>query len=113
MPTLDSDVLRWMAQAEMGDKKEKKREKKWKMDIHSWMGARTTGEWVRESVATDVKRVFERHTHGKGDDGKPCIVKQQVEEVVYMHAGYRPKLEGEKDTRKAFYFRGAKVWRDR
>jgi hypothetical protein len=37
-------------------------------------------------------------------------VKVQVEELVYAHDGYRPHLEGEKDTRKSFFWRGARVW---
>lgn len=92
---------------------DKSKKKKWKMEIHSWLGTRKTGEWVRESIATTVTRVLERHTHGEGSTKKdPVIVKKQVEEVVYAHSGYRPKLDGEKNTRKAFYFRGARVWRE-
>lgn len=75
--------------------------------ISSWNGDRKDGEWIPESSATDVKRKFERHT--RNDAGE--VVKQEVEEVVYMHGGYRPKFEGEKKTRKAFFFRGARVWR--
>lgn len=92
---------------------EKQTKQKWKMEIHSWIGLRKAGEWVRESIATNTKRVFERHTRGNGwTKREPVIVKQQVEELVYAHSGYRPKFEGEKNTRKAFYFRGARVWRD-
>jgi ribosomal protein S6E (S10) len=110
--TTDSDVLRWIAQADQGEKPKKERKNKWKMAIHSWLGARKEGEWVRESVSTTVKRKYEKHTKGKGHTKKkPNIVKVQVEELVYLHDGYRPKLEGEKDTRKSFFWRGARVWR--
>ena len=86
---------------------------KWKMEIRSWLGSRKQGEWVRESIATNSKRKFQHHTHGNGSTKKnPVIVKVEVEELVYAHSGYRPKLEGEKNTRKAFYYRGARVWRD-
>lgn len=98
----------------MQEREEEQQKKvKWKMAINSWLGSRKTGEWVRESIATNVKRVFEKHTHGADSTpSKPVIVKVNVEELVYMHACYRPKLDGEKYTRKAFYFRGARVWRD-
>ena len=110
---LDSDVLRWIAMAHDGDKPKKDKQKKWKMEIRSWLGQRTTGEWIRESIATNTKRTSERHTHGaESTKKKPVIVKQEVEELVYIHDGYRPRLEGEKDTRKAFYWRGARVWRE-
>lgn len=110
---IDSDVLRWIAQAEAGDEKRKdKKPPKWKMRINSWLRERRTGEWVRESVATTVKRKFRKFAKsGKIVDGKPEIVSVEVEELVYANDGYRPKLDGEKDTRKAFYHRGARVWR--
>lgn len=86
--------------------------KKWEYKIHSWLGRTREGVWVPESVATNLKRVFERHTKGKGHTKKkPVIVREQVEELVYAHHGYRPKFEGEKNTRKSFFFRGARVWR--
>jgi hypothetical protein len=86
---------------------------KWKMEIRSWMGNRQkTGEWISESVATNLKRTFECFTHSvDSTKAKPVIVKSTFEELIHMHHGYRPKLDGEKKTRKAFYFRGARVWR--
>ena len=72
-----------------------------------WLGERKEGEWVPEAVSTDTKRRFEHHTRNRL--GK--VVKVQTEELVYMHHGYRPHMEGEKQTRKAFFFRGARVWR--
>jgi len=111
----DSDVLRWMSQAHGEDskgKRGKKEQPKWKMAIKSWMTKRNTGEWVRESIATTVERTFEKHAHATNSTkAKPVIVKVKVTELVYAHDGYRPKLEGEAKTRKAFYWRGARVWR--
>jgi len=97
---------------EFSDEKDQKKAK-WKMVINSWMGDRTkVGEWVSESVATNNKRTFERHTRGADSTkSKPVIVKQQCEELIHMHHGYRPHIEGEKKTRKAFFFRGARIWR--
>ena len=98
----------------MRDDDDKKKEKKWRMEVHSWFGDKTkTGEWIRESVATMLKRTFEKHTRGaEWTKRKPTIVKVQVEELVYAHDGYRPKMEGEKKTRKSFWHRGARIWRD-
>jgi hypothetical protein len=102
-----------MAQADGSDRKEEKRAPKWKMVIRSWLGTRQTGEWVRESIATNVKRTFKRHTHGAESTKKePVIVEQEVEELVYQHDVYRPNLQGEKNTRKATFWRGARIWRD-
>ena len=101
-----------MAQAEdAGKEKKKEVKKKWKMEIRSWLGTRQTGEWVRETVATMIERTYERHTNGVNEEGKKVIVKQTVTELVYIHDGYRPHLEGEKETRKSFFHRGARVWR--
>jgi len=113
VPAVDPDILRWMSQADGTDSKKPKKEKKWKMAINSWLGdRRRTGEWVRESIATTLKRKFTKHTHGKGSTKlKPVIVTVEVEELVYANDGYRPKLDGEKATRKSFYWRGARVWR--
>ena len=95
----------------MSDKSDSKK-KKWQYEIHSWFGKLREGVWVPESVATNARRTFERHTKGKGwTKAKPKIVKETVEEICYAHHGYRPKFEGEKATRKAFYFRGARVWK--
>lgn len=111
--TLESDVLRWMAQAEDGPDKREKKKPKWKMRIRSWLGKPKEGEWIRSSVATSVKRTFEKHTHGaESTKKKPVIVKVQVEELVYAHDGYRPRFEDENDTRKSFFHRGARIWRD-
>lgn len=112
--TIEADILRWMSQAYDEDSRgpRKKVKPKWKMKINSWLTFRQTGEWIRESVATSIERTFEKHTHGKGSTKRnPVIVKVQVTELVYAHDGYRPKLEGEAQTRKAFYHRGARVWR--
>ena len=97
---------------EFSDEKDQKK-KKWKMQIHAWLGNRQlTGEWIGESVATTLKRTYERHTRAADwTKLKPVIVKQVVEELVHVHGGYRPSLDGEKKTRKAFYFRGARIWR--
>lgn len=76
-------------------------------------GENRSGHWVREAICCDpLTRTFERHTRGKDEDGKPCIVKAQIEEIVYNHHGFHPFLDGEKKPRKAFFFRGARVWRD-
>lgn len=95
------------------EKQDKQRKKKWKYVIKYWLGRSADGEWIPESVATDVKRTFERHTHGKGSTKlSPVIVKETVEELVYAHHGYRPNFENEKKTRTSFFFRGARIWRD-
>ncbi len=97
----------------MQDHNEKPRKKKWKYVIKYWLGRTADGEWIPESVATDVKRTFERHTKGKGWTKKePVIVKETVTELVYAHHGYRPNFESEKKTRASFFFRGARIWRD-
>lgn len=91
---------------------EKPRQKKRRYRISSWMGRPREGTWVPESVATDVKRQFEKHTHGKDSTkARPVIVKKVEEELVYSHHGYRPRFEDESKTRKAFYWRGARIWR--
>lgn len=76
--------------------------------ISWWQNNRKDGEWVPESVATGVERKYE--CHAKDKDGN--IVKRTTKELVHVHGGYRPKFSGEKKTRKAFFFRGARVWRD-
>ena len=95
---------------EDNDKPRKK--KKWQYEIHSWFGKPSDGVWVRETVATSVRRTFE---HIKKDKDwtkqNPTSVKDTVEEICYMHHGYKPKFENEKTTRKSFFFRGARVWR--
>lgn len=94
------------------ERESKGRKKKWEFTIQSWMGKLAEGVWVREAIATNVIRKFEHHTKGKGHTKRtPVIVKETVEEICYAHQGYRPKFEGEKSTRKAFFFRGARVWR--
>ena len=87
--------------------------KKFQLEIHSWMGKpNRDGVWVRETVATNVRRTYEHYKKGKGWSKKdPVVVKETVEEICYVHHGYRPKFDSEKTTRKAFYFRGARVWR--
>lgn len=73
------------------------------------------GEWVRESIATTVKRKFTRFAKSASEfdeRGQPKIVKVDIEELVYANDGYRPHMEGEKKTRKAFFWRGARVWRE-
>jgi hypothetical protein len=87
-----------------GDEKSKK--KKWKRAINWWYGLPRKGEWIRESIATQLKR---KYTNIARDDNGDLIV---LEELVYAHDGYRPHLENEKQTRKAFFHRGARVWRD-
>ena len=94
------------------DKDNKAPKKKWEYNIKHWYGRAREGVWIPEAIATNVKRVFERHTKGKGwTKAEPVIVKEKVEELIYAHHGYRPRMEGEKQTRKAFFFRGARVWR--
>jgi len=111
--TTDSDVLRWMAQAYGEDEVRVKRQPKWKMKINAWLGQLLTGEWVREAISTPLKRTFTKHTHGaESTKAKPVIVTVEVEELVYIHDGYRPRIDGEKDTRKSFFWRGARVWRE-
>lgn len=110
--TTDSDVLRWMAQANGDEKKKPDKKKKFKLEIRSWVGRAKEGEWVRESVATTLKRTFERHTHSaKSTKDRPEIVRVKVDELIYANDGYRPHFEDEKDTRKSFFWRGARIWR--
>lgn len=85
------------------DRDGKGTKKKFQLEIHSWMGKpNRDGVWVRETVATNVQRTYEHHT-------KSGV--ERVEEICYAHHGYRPKFDSEKTTRKAFFFRGARVWR--
>jgi len=94
------------------DDKPKKKEK-WAYKIQFWNGRPREGKWVPEAIATNVKRVFKRIAKAKDWTKKePKSVIQEVEEICYAHHGYRPHLEGEKNARKAFFFRGARVWRD-
>lgn len=97
----------------MGDERGgPQKKKKWQFEIKTWFGRLHEGVWVRESVATNVKRTFESHAHGKGWTKRdPKIVKAVSTELVYAHDGYRPKFEDEKSTRKSFFHRGAKIWR--
>ena len=76
-------------------------------------GQGKTGERVRSTVATKTTRKFTRHTHGaESTRNSPVIVTVETEELVIQHDLYRPHLEGEKDTRKATYWRGARIWRN-
>jgi len=96
----------------MNDEREEKKKKKWQFEIHYWMGKPCDAVWVRETVATNVRRTYEHHVKAKEwTRANPVIVKETVEEICYAHQGYRPKFENEKTTRKAFFFRGARVWR--
>jgi hypothetical protein len=84
--------------------------KKWRFEIQTWMGKMHEGYWVREAVATNLKRSYSHHTHGTMEHRGEIVV-EVVEEICYNHQGYRPKFDDESDTRKAFYFRGARIWR--
>jgi hypothetical protein len=97
----------------MRDREERKRgeKKKWRFEISTWMGKAHEGYWVRVTVATNLKRSYTHHTRSKSMENRGEIVTEKVEEICYAHQGYRPKFEDEADTRKAFYFRGARVWR--
>ena len=96
----------------MRDDRDKPKKKKLQFEITFWSGKPRDGVWVRETVATNVRRTFEHHTKGKGwTKQEPVIVKETVEEICYVHQGYRPNFESEKTTRKEFYFRGARIWR--
>ena len=80
-----------------------------------WLGERKEGEWIRESVATNTIRKVRRFTKSKTEfdsNGNPKIVDSEEQELIHMHHGYRPKMEDEKKTRRAFFFRGARIWRD-
>ena len=90
---------------------EKKEKKKWTFDIATWLGKAHAGIWVRETVATNLKRSYTHHTRSKSMENRGDIVTETVEEICYAHQGYRPKFEDESDTRKSFYFRGARIWR--
>ena len=81
-----------------------------------WLGERKDGEWVRESICCDpltrtVSCLAKSRTE-RNDDGTPKIVRVEREEMVYVHQGFHPHMEGEKKPRKAFFFRGARVWRE-
>ena len=94
------------------DEKKKDRKKKWQYTIQYWLGRPREGVWVTEPIATNKTRLYEHHTRGKGWTKKvPVVIKEIVEELIYTHHGYRPKFEDEKSARKAFYFRGARIWR--
>ena len=96
----------------MREERTKKLEKKkWRFEISTWMGKMHEGFWVRETVATNLKRSFTHHTRGKTTKNYGEVIVETVEEICYAHQGYRPKFDDESDTRKAFYFRGARVWR--
>ena len=113
--SIDSDVLRWMAQADDGEKKkgEKPRKEKWKMTINSWYGNRASGEWVREARVTDVKRTWQQHAKGQGHTkAKPVTVTVDMESSVTQFDAYRPNFQGEKETRKSVFWRGARIWID-
>ncbi len=95
----------------MKDDREKPEKQKVNL-IGSWNGKLKAGKWVPEPILTSVKRTFERHTKGKDHTkAKPVIVRETVEEFIHIHGGYRPSFEGESKTRKAFFFRGARIWK--
>ena len=95
------------------DGQDKKPKEKWAYRIEHWLGQRREGKWIPESVATNLKRKIKKVAKAKDWTKKePKSVIVEVEELVYAHHGYRPHLEGEKNARKAFFFRGARVWRD-
>ncbi len=98
-----------MRESDRGSSK-KPEKKKWRFEITTWMGKMHDGFWVRESVATNLKRSYSHHTHGTMEHRGEIVV-EVVEEICYNHQGYRPKFDDESDTRKAFYFRGARIWR--
>ena len=104
--TTNEDIQRFQKQETPAEVREKALRETRK--IRHWNGERAEGEWIPTSVATDVKRTFE--SHGKNEEGETVRVTKT--EIVYAHGGYRPKFEGEKKTRRAFFFRGARVWRD-
>jgi hypothetical protein len=91
---------------ERDDGEKKPEKKKWKYDIRSWMGKPREGEWVPEPYLTTVTRTYTNQT--RDEEGNLIV----FEEVVHAHGGYRPRFGDEKSTRKAFYFRGARVWRE-
>lgn len=93
--------------AELNEVRSKALQELRKVDF--WQGRAADGEWIRESICCDpVKRTFERHTRNNRGE----VVKAETTEIVYQHDGYRPKFKGEKKTRKSFFWRGARVWRD-
>lgn len=87
-----------------------------KRNFSHWLGERKDGEWVRESIAipnmTRTVSHFAKSEKERNDDGSPVIVRVEREEMVYNHQGFHPHIEGEKKPRRAFFFRGARVWRD-
>lgn len=86
----------------------KKAEKKvFKRLINWWYGQRKEGEWIREVTTTGVSRTYTNVA--RDEDGNLIL----FEELISIHQCYRPKFEGEKNTRKATFFRGARVWMDR
>jgi len=96
----------------MFDEDGRKEKKKWEYGIRSWLTLPKKGKWIPTPILTTVKRVFERHTHSaESTKRKPIIIKQQLEEFIHISGGYRPSFDGENKTRKAFFFRGARVWR--
>ena len=96
----------------MNEERVEPRKKKWQFEIRYWFGKPCEGVWVREAVATDVRRTFTHYKKAKDwTKQNHNTVTETVEEICYAHQGYRPKFENEKATRKAFYFRGARVWR--
>lgn len=89
-----------------------KKKEKWAYRIEHWLGQRREGKWIPTATATNLKRTVRKITKAKGWTKKePKSVIADHEELVYAHHGYRPHLEGEKNARKAFFFRGARVWR--
>lgn len=92
---------------------QKPKKEKWVYRIAFWNGKQKEGKWVPESVATNVKRTFKRIAKAKDwrKDNRTSVI-QEVTEIVYAHHGYRPHMEGEKNARKAFFFRGARLWRE-
>lgn len=78
---------------------------KWRYIIDYWLGKPRAGEWVPEPILTSVKRTFTNQSREANGD----LIR--FEELIHAHHGYRPKLADEKGTRKAFFFRGARVWR--
>jgi hypothetical protein len=100
----ESDVLKWLSMAEDRPEEKQVRKVRWKMEIRNWLGKSRKGEWIREPVATGVRRVFAKDRVDK--DGNAVM----HEEIVYANDVYRPNLEGEKKPRRATYWRGARIW---
>jgi hypothetical protein len=79
-----------------------------KRPIRWWFGERQDRSgWVTESVATNLTRTIDRYA--KNREGK--TVRAQDDELIHVHHGYRPLLDGYKTARKEFFFRGARVCR--